>query len=452
MESLRSVLGKIRPTAMSGERERRFVDGVLARLRKSSPGAKAVLAGSFAKGTFLEGDKDVDIFLLFRHDVEKEALEGLVRAAVENAFPGVKLVKGGTPPPSARAAFYQIAYAEHPYVRVFFQGRKIDVVPAYEAGHGRHFELKSSVDRSQLHTEYVLSKMNAAQKDEVRLLKKFLKSNCLYGAEIRVQGYSGYLCELLMLKYGTFARSAEAFASWGERTFMDLEGKLDERKALEKFCTPLVVIDPVDPERNVSAVVSAENYSALIALARAFLSSKDKASFFSKREYSAAQLARLMRGRNIYCVSFSAPDVVDDVLWGQVRRCQGALSSALNKGGFEIIGGATERCGNEICILFEILNPQLPDAKLVAGPPLQFRADCGKFASQYGKFPLLIHGGRLCALTRRKARTPEEMLPALRRLPLPSHLSSARHAKLYKGGKAISNCREALRRYFSMQR
>ena len=143
MESLRSVLGKIRPTAMSGERERRFVDGVLARLRKSSPGAKAVLAGSFAKGTFLEGDKDVDIFLLFRHDVEKEALEGLVRAAVENAFPGVKLVKGGTPPPSARAAFYQIAYAEHPYVRVFFQGRKIDVVPAYEAGHGRHFELKS---------------------------------------------------------------------------------------------------------------------------------------------------------------------------------------------------------------------------------------------------------------------------------------------------------------------
>jgi len=35
-------------------------------------------------------------------------------------------------------------------------------------------------------------------KDDVRLLKQFLQSNSVYGAEIAKQGFSGYVAEVLV--------------------------------------------------------------------------------------------------------------------------------------------------------------------------------------------------------------------------------------------------------------
>ncbi|MFA5077300.1 MAG: CCA tRNA nucleotidyltransferase [Candidatus Micrarchaeia archaeon] len=430
MKGLGRVLAQIRPGAASERRERAFANMVVAKLQASFKPAKVVLAGSFAKGTFLEGDKDIDVFVLFRHSMEKEAMEGIVRAAVENAFPG---------------AFIQTAYAQHPYVRVFLDGRKIDVVPAYEIGHGRHFELRSAVDRTQLHTEYVLSKMSGAQKDEVRLLKKFLKSGNLYGAEIRTQGFSGYLCELLILAYGDFEGAVKAAADWKERTFLDIQHQEPAESMLAKFNTPLIFLDPVDKERNVSAVVSLENYSAFISLARRFLASKSKIGFFSKRAFGASELSKFVRRRQLYCISFEAPNVVDDVLWGQVRRLQETLLSELRKSGFEALGCEMDREGESISLLFEISNEPLPEKRVILGPPLRFRKDCEKFSAQYA--PAFVLSGRIASLVKRECRTFPQFAKKLKKIPLPSHLRAARNAKIYKGQELIGKCRNALSRY-----
>lgn len=427
------ILGYIKPKKASEAAERRFISHAMARLKKEIGSARIVLAGSFAKGTFLEGDRDIDIFVLFRHSVEKEAMEGIIRAAVEGAFPG---------------AFFQVAYAQHPYVRVFTEGRKIDVVPAYEVGHGQHFELRTAVDRSQLHTDYILSKMSQKQKDEVRLLKRFLKANLLYGAEIKVQGFSGYLCELLILRYGAFEKAVKSVSQWRERTLIDLEGKLKKEDALAKFASPLVVIDPVDRSRNVSAVVSEENYESLISLSRAFAKSRNKVAFFAKKAITAEHMEVFLKKRNIYCISFEAPEVVDDVLWGQVRRFHCATEAAMRKEGFETIGYGLDRCGGNICILLELLNDALPATKIVPGPPLRFVKDCEKFSAQYKK-SAFVHEGRMMAKVKRDTRTMEQFFGKIRKLPLPSHLDSVKNAKLYKGAKIIENCREALSHYVS---
>ncbi len=473
MDSFGSVLSRIRPAKGSEAAERRFIDSVLAKLRSQLRGEKVVLAGSFAKGTYLEGDRDIDIFVLFRHNVEKEALEGIVRAAVENAFgareasssefrvskPGTGNRKSKTPAASS-TPLYQISYAQHPYVRLFLEGRKIDVVPAYEIGEGRHFELRSAVDRSQLHTEYVLANMSSRQKDEVRLLKKFLKANGLYGAEIKVQGFSGYLCELLILKYGTFYGALKSISQWGERTALSINESADgpirkstggsqfpvsSQELLAKFDSPLVFIDPVDPERNVSAVVSRENYFSLIALSRIFLKSRKKAAFFEKRAFDSAQLRSFLKGRHLYCLSFAAPFLVDDVLWGQVRRFYSTLEAALKKEGFETIGHAMDRQGEAISIIFEVLDEPLPAKRIIYGPPLHFAKDCEKFSAQHkGAF---IHAGRLAVAVSRAERTVPEMLGKIRALPAPSHLSSVRYAKLYKGAELMKECGGLLSAY-----
>jgi tRNA adenylyltransferase (EC 2.7.7.25) len=50
----------------------------------------------------------------------------------------------------------------------------------------------------------VISNLHREQKDEVRLLKKFMKGIGVYGAEIKVKGFSGYVAELLVYFYDSF--------------------------------------------------------------------------------------------------------------------------------------------------------------------------------------------------------------------------------------------------------
>ncbi len=36
------------------------------------------------------------------------------------------------------------------------------------------------------------------------MFKKFVKAAGVYGAEVKIQGFSGYVCEVLTLKFGSF--------------------------------------------------------------------------------------------------------------------------------------------------------------------------------------------------------------------------------------------------------
>ncbi|MDY6774034.1 MAG: tRNA CCA-pyrophosphorylase, partial [Candidatus Nanohaloarchaea archaeon] len=102
------------------------------------------------------------------------------------------------------------------------------------------------------------------EKREVVLLKAFLRGQELYGSTLRVRGFAGYLCELLIAEYGSFLGLLEAVVDWDEEEMIDPEGHHDSlpNYLREKFSDEkLVVIDPVDPERNVASVLSTENYA-----------------------------------------------------------------------------------------------------------------------------------------------------------------------------------------------
>ena len=96
---------------------------------------------------------------------------------------------------------YEIRYAEHPYVHGIVKGVEVDVVPCYRLKDASR--IKSAVDRTPFHHEWLKDRIKGKE-NEVRLLKGFLKANGLYGAEYKVRGFSGYLCELLIMFYGSF--------------------------------------------------------------------------------------------------------------------------------------------------------------------------------------------------------------------------------------------------------
>ena len=58
-----------------------------------------------------------------------------------------------------------------------------------------------------------------------------MKGVGVYGAEIRVGGFSGYLCELLTLSFGSFTDILKAVSDWKEkRSYKALETGKDTFK------------------------------------------------------------------------------------------------------------------------------------------------------------------------------------------------------------------------------
>ena len=215
--------------------------------------AEAHAVGSVAKNTWLSGKSDIDIFISFPYDLEMDSLKekGLYLAFKTNdAFNGTASQH----------------YASHPYLTCDIDGFEVDIVPCYDLSGGK--PIQSAVDRTILHTRYIQDHLSEEQEDEVLLLKKFMDAVGTYGSEFKTGGFAGYLCELLILEYGTFENTLRNAQNWKYNTGIDLEnhGTLEDFKK-----DPLACIDPTDKNRNVAAALRLERFVDFIVASRNFL-------------------------------------------------------------------------------------------------------------------------------------------------------------------------------------
>ena len=89
-----------------------------------------------------------------------------------------------------------------------------------------------------------------------------------------LRSFAGYLCELLILKYGTFEATLRTAQNWKRHTVIDLEDFGTAGNPLFKN-DPLVFIDPTDKNRNVGAALRMERYVDFIVASRNFLGIAD---------------------------------------------------------------------------------------------------------------------------------------------------------------------------------
>jgi len=393
---LSRVLSTIRPERDELARETRFAKLLMKHISKNVPrGCKVVLTGSVAKQTFLRDKRDVDIFILFPRKVPKGSLEGKLKRIMKSAFPGIG---------------YQLSYAEHPYARFHFEGRRIDLVPAYKIS--KASERVSAVDRSVLHTRYVMRSLKKSKRDDVLLLKQFLRSSSIYGAEIKIGGFSGYLCELLIISYGSFPKLLRAAARWKPAIFIDLKRYYKTKKqtseALEHFDSDLVVIDPTDKDRNVAAAVTKGNLKKFISLSKRFSKKPSDSFFFRRKESFESKVAKAASTGAGFLITLPRPDIVDDVLWGQLHKLMKQLKVSLK--GFEPkkILADDHRHLVRIAIFFK--NEKLPEKMLIAGPPLKMREHVAHFRKRHKRARFKKKNGKLFAEANRKVTRPEKAI------------------------------------------
>ncbi len=350
------------------------------------------LLGSASRGTWLRYEKDLDVFIFFPEEYTKQEMERVVSSIASEVLVEV-----------------QKRYAEHPYVRGRFMGYEVELVPCYAIREPSR--IRSAVDRTPFHNDYVRGRIGGLE-NEVRLLKQFLRGIGCYGAEAKVEGFSGYLCELLVLRFGSFQRVLQSAATWKPGVVLAL-GEVEERAARRRFSSPLIFIDPVDENRNVAGALSLQRFSEFVYASKCFLRKPAIEYFFPPpRKVSREELlgALSSRGTALVGVRFEAPDVVEDVLYPQLRKAHRLLRRQLEAGGFRVLGG-TVHAGRNCHLVFELLESVLPAARLHLGPPVNSSHEerfLGKYREELSR-PFILNG-RWAVFTKRRHGSAAELL------------------------------------------
>ncbi|MFQ3320310.1 MAG: tRNA nucleotidyltransferase (CCA-adding enzyme) [Natronomonas sp.] len=415
--SFESVVREVRDRVVPEESEEADLEAVVDDLTARAEAAiddlpvdaDTKLVGSTARGTWLAGDRDVDLFVRFPEDLPREHLE---RYGLE---------VGHTVLPEGHEE-----YAEHPYVKGQHRGFDVDCVPCYALDDAT--DIRSAVDRTPFHTEYLEVRIDPLTED-VRLAKAFLTAIGAYGSDLRTKGFSGFLTELLVLEYGGFREFIEAAADWNPPVSLD-----PEAHARESFDDPLVVIDPTDPERNVAAVCSARHVARLIHYARELLDDS-RIELFEEHTpdpLSAADVRDRIAARSTtpVAIRFEAPDIVDDQLYPQLDKSLDGVEGALDRAGFDPVRSA--RLADETAVLFvECAVTELPKIARHRGPPVGVRNHAEGFYDTYADDadvtgPFIDEAGHYVVERPRDARTPDALVQSeLFDVSLGTHVESA---------------------------
>ncbi len=337
--------------------------------------------GSVAKDTWLKENPDIDIFMRLPTSIPRKSLGDIALRIAKNAAGSYKQVE---------------RFAEHPYLQLIVEGFRVDIVPCYDAKPG---EWQSATDRTPYHTDYIKKHLGKDLQAEVRLLKKFMQGVGVYGAEIKVGGFSGYLCELLIMKYRSFIQTIQAFARYNKRITLDIENHYAHRENEVSllFPEPLVIVDPVDKGRNVASAVQPQKLYDFIGSARAFLE-KPQGKFFYPPKTQALSIAELKsqlekHDSSLVSLVVDQSAAVPDVLWGQLYKTKRSLHKLIELNEFTILKDTVWSNEKNCSIfIFELAQQVLPIIKKHFGPPIEREAECKNFLSKYKDNKNVISG------------------------------------------------------------
>ena len=331
------VIKKSKEIAIPNNIQRKKVDRianqVFSLISEAAGKQKSVVSvhfgGSYAKETWTPEKIDIDIFVKFKKTTSEKNFEIIGKKI---GFDSLKKFKP------------YVRYSEHPFVEADINGVGVNIVPCYDIKKG---EWKSAADRSTFHTEFMSEKLTGQMKDDIRFLKCFLKINGMYGAEIANQGFSGYVCEVLVYYLGSFDNVLKKITKLKNNEIIG--------DSPRKFESPIVIIDPIDRNRNLGAAISMDNVTSFILIARNFLK-KNSISYFKEKSKNSIPVEL---AKNTLIVSFKYKKRSDDIIYGQIKRAASSIESQMIKEGFNVLRNdavAYDETNASLLFLLESLN------------------------------------------------------------------------------------------------
>ena len=238
------------------------------------------------KQTQLKDDFDIDLFIgldykeyefkykdLSKNKLKKESKKDFLKLCNNWIIQSLTSEKFHNP---------RLLYAEHPYVTVDYLVDdvqiKIDIVLYFALSLERIKENGpiTAVDRSPWHGHFVKKNLTENQKNDVRILKQFFKANHCYGDKSAVGkvGFIGYSAELLIYYFNDIVNLFNNFKDLKYKPLDYYNRNIDELNKIIHFQNDyLIIVDPIDKNRNVASAISEKAYKYCNKRVKAFLNS-----------------------------------------------------------------------------------------------------------------------------------------------------------------------------------
>lgn len=361
-----------------------FLNELNSALKASRLKAVAVLGGSYAKDTWLSGDYDVDIFVKFAFSHKGDSLSDLLERVLKKWR-------------------HERVHGSRDYFWVR-DGVKYEIVPVL--GIKKPEQAENITDFSPMHVDWV-NREGKSLKNDIRLFKKFCKSAHCYGAESYIRGFSGHVADILVIYYNGFIPALRAAVKWKPKVVLDYYNTFKGKALLmlnsSKTEGPLIVVDPVQPERNASAAITIENFDRFVLSARKFLKNPG-AVFFAEKP---VDFDALEKKGHLVKIMVGSIDAKEDIAGVKFVRSFEYLRGSLSGFGIKDSGWLWDKCSSGVW-WFVLRKKLLPAFELHKGPPLKFIDAVKSFRKAHKK--VFVRQGRLCANIFVIDRSPEAVV------------------------------------------
>lgn len=398
MKLLKQIIGELKPKKDVVDKCTTILDSINSGIKKKNIKARAVLGGSIAKGTFLKDDYDCDIFVKFNLYYKKKDISDLLEKVLK-IFPKVNRIHGS-----------------RDYFNFRSNGISFEVVPVLDIKKAE--QAINITDCSPLHVKWVKDNLrkNTELVDEIRLAKAFCKACKVYGAESYLRGFSGHVLDILTIYYNGFIPLLKNAVKWKEKEVIDFNnyynGSALERVNKSKLSS-LVVIDPIQPERNAAAVLSMKNFLLFKKSAKNFLKKPSK-KFFEKKEITIEELKDKSKGKKLVLLDVKAFDGKEDVVGSKLLKAFNYINKNLVSNGFTVYGNGWKWDKKKKVLFWFILKDEiLHESFKRVGPSVKNKENTKQFMKKHKK--TFVQGRRICANVKREFRKPENLVKAMKK-------------------------------------
>lgn len=374
-----------------------FVElSILESIKKHKIKAKPVIAGSLAKGTNLRGDFDVDIFVKFDMLYKSENLSDMLKKVLHRFRPAK-------------------VHGSRDYFQFRYKSVNFEVVPVLDIKTAS--EALNVTDVSPLHALWVKENIKNLA-GQIRLAKKFCKSQGVYGAESYINGFSGYILEILVIHYGGFLKLLTAVSKWKPKQVIDTAHQYRSNKEvykklnIAKLQSPLIVIDPVQKDRNAAAALNIETFSKFILASKSYLSNPSL-KFFQKPKFSIKLLRDTAKKYDFELVLLKIRPLEGkaDVVGSKILKVYNYIKKQLTLNDFSVMDSGWEwNC--QVHLWYYVSPKELSKFRKHPGP-LVYSSDSHikKFLSKH-KYTV-VEESKIVAITKRAFTNPGHLIKHL---------------------------------------
>ena len=140
-----AVLERIKPTEPEREKLLTIQEELASKVKTAAErlgisDGLVRMVGSAARGTWLSGTHDIDVFISFPEETPREKLETMGMAIAREV--------------AKHAEHAEDRHAEHPYLNIIYKGFDVDLVPCFRVASASR--IKSAVDRTPFHNDFTV--------------------------------------------------------------------------------------------------------------------------------------------------------------------------------------------------------------------------------------------------------------------------------------------------------